>query len=88
MSNMARSPTGKAPKRIDRCTAFQVHVEETADTNVIDFTARRLVRCAAEAKDPQQRMVLMALIVDYLAGHVAVAWRRGRPVPLRITVDG
>lgn len=71
------------PERPDRCTDFQLHLEGHA-SNVIDFTERKLVRYALATQDEQQRIVLMALIVDYRAGAVAVAWRQGRPIPLRV----
>ena len=71
-----------ALKRPSSCTEFQLHAE--LGPNVIDFTERRLLLCVERAKDPRQRLLLVALVSDYRAGHAAVAWRRGRPVPVRL----
>jgi len=54
---------------------------------IIDFTERKLLKYAKTTKDKQQQLVIMALVVDYKAGHVAVAWKNGNPVPLRVTKD-
>ena len=77
----------RPPRRHNRCTEFQLYRGEALPANVIDLTERRLVHLAAAATDAQQKLVLMALIVDYRAGHVAVAWRGGRPVPLRVAPE-
>lgn len=71
-----------ALKRPSSCTEFQLHVD--AGPNVIDFTKHRLLRCIERAKDPRQRLLLVALAQDYVSGQVAVAWRRGRPVLVRL----
>lgn len=80
-TDRARRPT----KRLERGTDFQLHaVDGSLPPNVIDFTERRLVLCVERAKDAQQRMFLVALLADYRTRLVAVAWRRGRPVALRV----
>lgn len=71
-----------ALRRPSSCTEFQLHVD--AGPNVIDFTERRLRRCVQAARDARQKLILAALAQDYVAGAVAVAWRRGRPVPVRL----
>jgi hypothetical protein len=52
---------------------------------IIDYTEYRLIRFANACQDQQQKLVLMALIVDYRKGNVAIAWRRGTPTYIRVT---
>jgi hypothetical protein len=85
MTTMADTSATRAPKRQSRCTEFQLRLREGTPVNVVDFTERKLVRLASSTTDPQQRLILMALIIHYRAGLVAVAWRRGHPVSLRVT---
>ncbi len=54
---------------------------------IIDYTEHRLIRYALSVVDPQQKMVVMALITDYRAGKVAIAWRKGQPTYVRVTHD-
>lgn len=84
---MSTRNVSNMPGRPDKCTEFQLHFGQENGKNVIDFTERKLVQYALKCKDPQQKMILMALIADYRNGLVAVAWRRGAPVPLRVTRD-
>ena len=72
-----------APDRVDRCTEFQIHVGRC--DNVVDFTEFKLLRYSASLADAQQKLIVAALIIDYRTGNIAIAWRRGKPVPLRIT---
>lgn len=51
---------------------------------VIDFSEQKLLKHVESVTDPQQRMVLMALISDYRAGHVAIAWQAGNPTYVKI----
>lgn len=74
--------------RSEKCTDFQLHVKKREGIrNVIDFTEQKLIRYAVKIKDQQQKLILLALIEDYRAGLAAVAWRRGSPVPLRVTKE-
>jgi hypothetical protein len=84
---MATRNASDLPGRPDRCTDFQLHAGKDRARNVIDFTERKLIQYALKTKDAQQKLMLMALIEDYRNGTVAVAWRRGLPVPLRVTRD-
>lgn len=81
-TDVAIQDASVALKRPSSCTEFQVHAQ--LGPNVIDFTERRLLRCAFSASSSRQRLLLVALTHDYLEGRTAVAWRRGRCVPLRI----
>ena len=85
ISTMATRNATNVPGRPEKCTDFQLHVGKENGKNVIDFTERKLIQYALKCHDPQQKLVLMALIEDYRNGLVAVAWRRGAPVPLRVT---
>lgn len=85
--DMSTRNVSDVPRRLDRCTEFQLYVGRGADRNVLDFTLHKLVAYALKQKDAQLKLTLMALIEDYRAGLVAVAWRRGAPVPLRVTKD-
>ncbi len=76
----------------ENCTSFQLHKSQQTIFNgvgnrVIDYTEHRLIKYADKVKDAQQKMVLMAMIVDYRAGNVAVAWKRGNPIYVRVTKD-
>jgi len=84
---MATRNAANMPGRPEKCTEFQLHAGPKAARNIIDFTEKKLMQYAARTKDPQQRLVLQNLIEDYRNGLVAVAWRRGQPVPLRVTKD-
>ena len=84
---MAPRNTINTPRRPEKCTEFQLHVGHKVASNVIDFTERKLIQYATRATDPQQKQALTVLIKDYRRGLVAVAWRRGLPVPLRVTKD-
>jgi len=53
--------------------------------DVIDFTECKMIRYAASINDVQQKDTVLELIEDYRAGLVAIAWRRGKPIPLRVT---
>lgn len=80
----------KAP--IIECTEFTLHVSQQSGFSVvkkklIDYTEYRLVRYAKSVIDAQQKLVLFALIEDYRNGHVAVAWRSGLPVHIKVTKD-
>ncbi len=81
---MASDTVRRSTKRLEQGTDFQLYAVEGLPANVIDFTERRLLLCVERAKDPQQKLFLAALVIDYRAGRVAVAWRRGRPAVLRV----
>ena len=83
--DMATRNVAEVPGRPDKCTDFQLHTKRTG--NVLDFTLHKLIRYALKTQDPQQKLTLMALIEDYRNGLVAIAWRKGLPVPLRVTKE-
>ena len=75
------------------CTDFVLHssqrssIDKSSGCRIYDYTEYRLIRYAQNTEDAQQKLVLMALITDYRVGLVAVAWKRGQPVPLRVTKE-
>lgn len=71
------------PDRTEKYTEFQLYVGR--GNVVVDFTECKLRRYAAAAIDPQQKLTLCAMIDDYLAGHIAIAWKRGVPIWLKVT---
>lgn len=85
MWEMATRNVADTPGRPEKSTEFQLHAGKGSCRNVIDFTEHKLIRYASRTHDPQQKAVLLQLIEDYRSGAVAVAWRRGQPVHLRLT---
>jgi len=81
---MATRNAANLPERKERCTEFQLH-SGVCDRNVVDFTERKLIRFASKTHDSQQKLVLMAMIEDYRKGNIAIAWRRGQPVWIKVT---
>lgn len=80
---MATRNSAGLPDRNSKSTDFQLYVGSR--DNVIDFTKHRLLSYANKTKDLQQQMFLMALVEDYVKGLVAIAWKRGVPVHLKVT---
>lgn len=89
--NMAtRNPQSKVP--MSDCTQFVLHIGQTLGNterkHLIDYTEYKLIKYASAAKDPQQKLVLFALVKDYRDGKVAIAWKHGTPVYFKVTKDG
>ena len=82
MSDMSTRGVINVPSRTDKSTEFQLHTKRVG--NVVDFTLHKLVNYALKTDDPQQKLMIFALIEDYRAGVVAVAWRRGLPRVIRV----
>ena len=68
-------------------TDFALHKSQSTfkHSNVIDFTERRLMKMSLTITDAQQRLVLMAMLSDYIHGLLAIAWKRGLPTYVRVT---
>ena len=72
------------------CTEFQLHKSQKTVFHgtlkkIYDYSEHRLIRYIEKVKDPQQKLVLVALLSDYIAGHVALAWKRGQPIWIKVT---
>lgn len=89
-ANMATRNTGNLA--LNECTAFVLHKSQQTNlpdvlSKIIDYTEHKLIRFAESTKDPQQKLALMALISDYRTGKVAVAFRKGSPVYMKVTKE-
>lgn len=74
---------------IGGCTDFVLHKSQQTiftgiQKKIVDYTEHRLLRYTASIQDPQQKLQLTAMINDYRAGNVAIAWKQGRPVYVRV----
>ena len=90
-ANMAtRTPKGTGTKPGENCTEFQLHKSQsqlTAHKNVFDYSYFRLIQYIQQVTDEQQKQTLKDICVQYKAGMVAIAWKSGRPVWLKVTKD-
>lgn len=59
-------------------TGFQKYSENS--TKVIDFTEVRLLYLIKTATEQRKRIQYAALLADYKAGKIVVAWKSGQPV--------
>lgn len=71
------------------CTEFQLHKSQQTifggiQKKIYDYSEHRLIRHIESTKDQQQKLVLIALLSDYISGHVALAWKRGLPVWIKV----
>lgn len=87
ISTMATRNAANMPGHPEKCTDFQLHAGKHRPRNVVDFTEYRLIKYADKTNDHQQKLILLTLIDDYRRGLVAVAWRRGYPVPVKLTKE-
>ncbi len=89
MTTIANVPSSISMKS-GECTEFQLHKsQQTIFNNVLknirDYSEYRLIRYVDKTTDQQQKLILIALLHDYKAGHVAVAWKRGQPIWIKVT---
>ena len=86
----------KLPKNVrikpGESTDFQLHKSQQtiysgSVRTVVDFTEYRLKKYIKSATDEQQKLTLMQLLNDYISGRVAVAWKRGQPIWIKISKD-
>jgi len=87
---MATNTSKNIPVRPGECTEFQLHKSQQTIFNgirrkIYDYSEHRLRRHIETIKDPQQKMILVALLHDYTVGDVAIAWRRGQPIWIKVT---
>lgn len=85
LTKPSRAPVGS-------CTEFQMHKSQLTIFGgimhkVLDFTEHKLEKYIDKIKDAQQKLVLIALLSDYTNGNVAIAWKRGQPIWIKISKD-
>lgn len=85
----SKTPTKKPKIKPGECTEFQLHKsQQTVFIGVLykifDFTEYKLRRHIDAVKDAQQKLVLIALLHDYTLGQVAIAWKKGQPVWIKV----
>lgn len=90
LSSMATNIPKNTPVKHGECTEFQLHKsQQTIFNNILrnicDFSEHKLIRYIDTVTDQQQKLVLVALLHDYKAGHVAIAWKRGQPIWIKVT---
>jgi len=72
------------------CTEFQLHRSQNPLTflkNVLDYSEHRLKRYIDHVVDEQQKFTLISVLKEYRAGLVAIAWKAGKPVWLKVTKE-
>jgi len=74
------------------CTEFVLHKSQQTIFNgiqnkIIDYTEHRLLRYVNNTKDVQQKMSLVVMVDDYKAGLIAIAWKNGKPLYIKVTRD-
>lgn len=90
MRVMATNTSKNVPVKPGECTEFQLHKSQQMIFNgirrkIYDYSEHRLRRHIETIKDAQQKMILVALLHDYIVGSVAIAWRRGQPIWVKVT---
>jgi len=78
--------------KLHECTAFVLHKSQQTNmsnvpSNIIDYTEHKLVHYADSIIDVQQKQVILALLVDYKCGRVAIAFRKGLPVYIKVVKE-
>ena len=71
-------------------TEFQLHISQyqsyPANKGVLrDFSEARLVDYLNNTCDPERKILISAILDDYRQGKIAIAWRNGEPVYIRMT---
>jgi hypothetical protein len=85
----------KATRRIKsspagNCTEYHLHKSQTSERsnkNILDFSAFKIMQLMSKTPDESQRLMLAALLRDYREGHVAIGWKEGLPVWIRVTAE-
>ena len=88
--NKQMNTKGGSKILLSECTEFTLHVSQQSFFSVskkklVDYTEFKLRKYMKSVSDEQQRIVIASMLVDYLNGLIAVAWRRGQPVYVKVT---
>jgi len=78
--------------KVQGCTDFVLHKSQQSMLNglqhkIIDYTEHKLLRYINTIKDVSQKMTLTAMVEDYKAGLIAIAWKSAKPLYFRVTKD-
>lgn len=89
-AEMATRNTADVKVEKGGCTDFVLHKSQQTifagiQKKIVDYTEHRLLKYAENIRDPQQKLVVMAMISDYKNGNIAIAWKRGLPVYIRVS---
>ena len=75
---------------ISECTEFTMHISQKTEfansrQKLVDYTEHKLRKYIEKIRDKQQELILNVMLVDYVKGNIAVAWRKGQPVYVNVT---
>jgi len=77
------------PMKLGDCTEFQLHKSQRTIfqgilKKIFDYSEYRLIRYIDATNDAQQKLILVALLHDYIDGNIVVAWKRGQLVWIKV----
>jgi hypothetical protein len=88
---MTENVPSKMATKHGECTDFQMHKSQMTifdsklSKRIYDYSEHRLTRHIEKVLDSQQKLILIALLHDYVCGDVAIAWKRGQPIWIKVT---
>jgi len=71
----------------ESCTEYQLHRSQnplTCGKGFADYSEFRLMKYIEKVTDEGQKMTLTNVLKDYKRGLVAIAWKSGKPVWIRV----
>lgn len=89
---MATKMPKKTKMKPGESTDFQLHKSQLTIFSgilhrVFDYTEHKLRKHINVVKDEQQKLTLRELLRDYITGNVAVAWKKGQPIWIKVSKD-
>lgn len=89
---MATKIPKKTKLKPGESTDFQLHKSQLTIFSeilhiVFDYTEYKIKKHIEAAKDEQQKLTLKELLKDYKVGNVAVAWKKGQPIWIKVSKD-
>ena len=75
--------------KLGEVSEFQLHKSQRTIfqgilKKIFDYSEYRLIRYINATNDAQQKLILVALLHDYIDGNIAVAWKRGQLVWIKV----
>lgn len=82
----------KTKMKLEESTDFQLHKSQLTIFSgilqmVFDYTEYKLRKHIDIVKDEHQKLTLKQLLKDYITGNVAVAWKKGQPIWIKVSKD-